>query len=181
MKKILVLYNKCTDDYIVNELKTIRMYRSNLRSNENIYKRDKNVYDCSDYYWRKKGCNYRKIYHINSMYKFLNKHANMRFIGDFSIDRFMKVVWLKAIDLQHGIKCYDYGLKKTKTSARDREKFLKQRTMQNTLTNMRKFVYNFTREKYYIIYLLEEKNIPNDIIKILFDYIYYNGGYKTLE
>ena len=175
IKKAAVLYKKCTPDYIEKELRTIRNYRYNLRIKESIYKKEKNVYDCSDYYWKKKGTSYRKIYHLNNLFKFINKRENRRFISEFVIDKFMKVSYMKAIELQYGVKYYTKSLKKTKTSAHDKELFLKKRTIQNTINNLQKYVYNFTRQKYYIIYLLEEKNIPTDLIKILFEYIYYNG------
>ena len=114
---------------------------------------------------------YIKIKRVNKLYKYVCAPRFMHQIYNFICDKIMHISYRKAIELLVDIR--DFELEVHTSPTWYSNKFIEKKTIKNAKNIMIKFINRYEYQKYYIIYLLGKLNIPEDIVRLMYGYLFY--------
>ena len=118
---------------------------------------------------------YIKIKRINKLYKFVCAPRFMYQSYNFICDKVMNISYRKAKEILVEVREFEFDVYTSPTwSIRSySNKFIEQKTIKNTKNNLTKYINRYEYQKYYIIYLLGKLNIPEDIVRLMYGYLFY--------
>ena len=87
----------------------------------------------------------------------------------------MHVAYRKATELLVDVRDFELKVYTSPTwSIRSySNRFIEEKMLKNTKNNIIKYINRYEYQKYYIVYLLGELNIPNDIVRLMYGYLFY--------
>ena len=166
IKKAGELFAKSKETSIKEEIVDIMYRKYSLRPRELERPKD----DFYGAFRTSKAVDYTKIKHINNLYKYLGAPRHIHFSYDFIIDDFMKISYMKAKYFIPVVN--DFALTFYESNKFDNGLFIKKNTISNSLNNFQKFINRYEYQKYYIIYIIQQKIIPTDLVRLVYDFVY---------
>ena len=82
----------------------------------------------------------------------------------------MRTGYFKALELKTDIRKIYFNFKKIVDTNKDL--LPEKKTISNALNTIQKFINTYEYQKYYIILVLQDKNIPDGVIRFCYDFIY---------
>ena len=112
---------------------------------------------------------FARFRHVNSLFKYINAMKYMHYSHDYILCKFMKACYMKAHDLISDVM----GLPDMVEWERAREGiiFHIRRNTKNLLHNLHTFINRYEYQKYYIIHIIQQTVISDDLIRLIYSFV----------
>jgi len=112
---------------------------------------------------------FARFRHVNSLFKYINAMKYMHYSHDYILCKFMKACYMKAHDLISDVM----GLTDMVEWEQARECiiFHKKRNTKNLLHNLHTFINRYEYQKYYIIHIIQQTVISDDLIRLIYSFV----------
>lgn len=164
-RHIAKLFQKTLITKLINQLKIIESRKKNLRH-----------YDCKKMYSQKASpytfeFKYLKIKNIKEIYHYACYKENIQYYYGYSEDySFMKSLDKHAYRLKNEMN--DIYLKYFQEKKDIKSGFIEIKKIKKSMMVLQTFINKYLFYKYFIINVLQKNNLPIDIIRTCYDYIY---------
>jgi len=108
--------------------------------------------------------------HVNSFFKYINALKYMHYSHDYILCKFMKSCYMKAHDLISDVM----GLPDMVEWEQVGQGiiFHKKRNTKKLLHNLHTFINRYEYQKYYIIHIIQQTVISDDLITLIYSFVY---------
>tara|TARA_A100001015_G_scaffold310722_1_gene412644 strand:- start:1865 stop:2410 length:546 start_codon:yes stop_codon:yes gene_type:complete len=169
VKKSNELFKNITKKDINQEIENTLIKKNSLRRCPREWKYD-NVRNNYEFINKNNKC--IKIKRINELYKWIIQYKHRCYFNDYKTNKFIKSGYIKALEIQVDIMELKFNLYNNNCAYDKKELFTQKKILTNTLKTLKKFIDNYVYQKYNILLVLQEKNIPNDLFRIFYSFIY---------
>ena len=173
-----ILNDRCQSTFVLNITKHLKNCNSIVinKELEKIYGRKKSLRSIkkNDFYTEKQYDHgvfrYTKIIKLSKLFKYLCFSKNIYHCHGYTYINCMRTGYFKALELKTDIRKIYFNFKKIVDTNKDL--LPEKKTISNALNTIQKFINTYEYQKYYIILVLQDKNIPDGVIRFCYDFIY---------
>ena len=172
-----ILNDGCQSTFLLNITKHLKNCNSIVINKEldKIHGRKKSLRSITknDFYIEKQYYHdvfrYTKIIRLSKLFKYLCSSKNIHRCHDYISIKCMKTGYFKALELITDIRKIYF--KFTKIVDTNNDLLPEKKTISNALNTIQRFINTYQHQKYFIILVLQKKNIPDDVIRFCYDFI----------